>query len=365
MGCICSNNRIQADLITNSESNENNKNIFGTINGDAGYKQNFTPEFNERLVIENGNEDNQNMGNKADNELINEQDNKSKVGVSILKIDLTKSNVSESNTNNLVEIIGSGRQLENGGDNKESFVVMSKPEASSYRNSFSQIDEKIKESVNVVEVANKSSKKNLPNIPNIKSNKKKGKKASYNDEMLEIINSFRVNPQSYLDKVKDLSQYVVYSKGKLILSKKGYPKIVLYEGTKAIDSVVELIEEMKPMSKLEYQSFLEIQVPDKPEEWTKYSSLVENKTNEIMKNKIKYKMFSFHFDMSISDPEFSFLIQLIDDNGFNGVRRSHICDPELKYIAITSKLIVNAIPDTLDEKKSKDKKFCSYFCFAK
>lgn len=196
--------------------------------------------------------------------------------------------------------------------------------------------------------------------------KAKRKKKKFDSEITDIINNFRQNPSDFKEKLLGLIPYIKPYNDKIIFSKKGQPKILMNTGESAVYSVIKLIETLAPMSKLEQNKEIAIVVPPNPEHWTsQYSFFVEQKTADLKDNsKIKYNLLSFHFDLSISDPELSFLLQLVDDNSFNGLRRSHICDPEMKYIAVTYANVGVSQTDN-NEKKYKDKKFCSYFTFAK
>lgn len=272
------------------------------------------------------------------------------------------SNAISINTNKMsIPIYEIIKEKECDGDNKG--LKMSN-NAMSYSNSF---------------VGSKSERDNKDNKDNKdKETKiKKKKKKNFSDEIFEIINNFREYPHLYIPKLKEFYEFIVEKKGKSILNKKGYPKIALNKGKFAIDNVIKILEDLEPMNRLEYNTLLEIPISENPDDWTSYNKILDDKTKELLDNKtIKYNMFCFHFDLSITDPEFSLLIQLLDDTGFDGFRRNHFCDPEMKYIAITSKLI-NLVPDSVnvssigtgnldkEVKKTKDKKFCSYFCFAK
>lgn len=188
----------------------------------------------------------------------------------------------------------------------------------------------------------------------------------YSEEILKLINSFRHNPSSFVPKIKNLLNHIKNHNGKKILSIKGMPKVAMIDGKSAINNLIELLPKLEPMESLEYNKFLEIEVPEKIEEWVKFGSLVEDKTKEInMSNELKISMFSFHFDIGIPDAELSFLTQLLDDNSFKGKRRNHFCDPKMKYIAITQRCIVNLVSDLGSDEKKKEKKFCAYFCFGK
>jgi Ni,Fe-hydrogenase III small subunit len=207
-------------------------------------------------------------------------------------------------------------------------------------------------------------------VDNSTLSKVKKKKRRFDLEIVDMINDFRINPRSYVDKLLNMIDNVnKLSNNKLVYHKKGQPRIVMSTGESAIREIADYISKLNPMEKLEVRKEIAIPVPVNPDYWTNsYSMLVEDKTKELKaKSKTKYNILSFHFDLSVSDPETSLLLQLVDDNSFKGLRRSHICDPEMKYIAVTYTSINPANSDVSggDLKKPKDKKFCSYFTFAK
>lgn len=204
----------------------------------------------------------------------------------------------------------------------------------------------------------------------INQSKIKKKKRKFDIEIIEMINNFRQKPNSVIEKLKAMIGNIKVFNNKLIYHKKGQPRIVMNTGEEAILSTISFISSLPQMAKLEVRKEIAINLPPNPDHWTsRFSNLVEEKTAELKKKAgIKYSTLSFHFDLSITDPETSLLLQLVDDNSFKGSRRMHICDPEMKYIAVTYSSISSANSDISgegNEIKKKDKKFCSYFTFAK
>lgn len=360
-GCICSQNQTKNSEIKTGKIEEpslDDKRLckFGleVVNEEDTNINSREDNFHEPMYHSKVNDDkiaNNNEENIKEDEKIHNAESNFK-----------KDNAININSNKMsIPIYEIIKEKECDGDNKG--LKMSN-NAMSYSNSF--VGSKS-------ERDNKDTKENKEKETKLKKKKKK----NFSEEILEIINSFREYPHLYIPKLKEFYEFIVEKKGKSILNKKGYPKIALNKGKLAIDNVIKILENLEPMNRLEYNSLLEIPISDNPDDWTSYNKILDDKTKELLGNKtIKYNMFCFHFDLSITDPEFSLLIQLLDDTGFDGFRRNHFCDPEMKYIAITSKL-VNLVPDSAnvssigtgnlekDAKKPKDKKFCSYFCFAK
>jgi len=109
---------------------------------------------------------------------------------------------------------------------------------------------------------------------------------------------------------------------------------------------------MTPISKLDFNSSLCLNIPEKKSDWTNkelYSKLIEDKKDELNMSLIKY---NFHFDIGYLDAETSAVLQLVDDNiGFKGSRRTNILNPEARQIGISNMVI--------------GKKNCTYVLLAK
>ena len=136
---------------------------------------------------------------------------------------------------------------------------------------------------------------------------------TFSQNLFEKINNLRTNPQSYIANIEQAKKNIVKDKqGKFIYN--GSIKIGLMSGENAFNNAINILKNTKPMRKLEYNPRLK----------------VENMIN----NGISIK--SFWRDL-IKDPEISFLMMLIDDNGDNsGMRRKDLLDPNMKYIGISS-----------------------------
>ena len=342
MGCQCSkNDSINADVNTdprfykddiNSKNNVDLKDekTFRTYNNASDI--NLNNEDKQTFNLENNDKNSNN-----DEDIIDKNDNNNNDDD---EDDVTSYNKNYNmNTNNLLK------------DND--VIKMSSPKGMSYANSF------ITNKIQTID-----SNFNSSNLTITPSNPDDSIK--YNEEILKLINSFRLNPSSFIPKIKNLLNSIKNHNGKKILSIKGMPKVALIDGKAAINNLIEMLPKLEPMNVLEYNKLLEIEVPEKMEEWVKFGTLVEDKTKEInTSNELKISMFSFHFDIGIPDPELSFLTQLLDDNSFKGKRRNHFCDPKMKYIAITQRSIMNPVSDLGSDEKKKEKKFCAYFCFGK
>lgn len=239
------------------------------------------------------------------------------------------------------------------------------------------IKENSNSNIKIIELNNKKNS-DTSNINNTsKSKPKKNKKFDkFDTEIIEIINNFRESPSDFIGKLHEMTDYIKeMSNNKLVYYKKGQPKIVMNTGKEAVYNTITYIQTLSPMTRLEVNKEISIPLPCNPDDWIgKYSILVDEKTKEL-KAKANYSLLSFHFDLSITDPETSFLLQLVDDNSFKGLRRSHICDPQMKFISVTYSSYSHSNQANEDEKndnsdinlgsKKSNGKFCSYYTFAK
>lgn len=184
--------------------------------------------------------------------------------------------------------------------------------------------------------------------------KKKVKKTAdnYDDEIVIAINEFRQNPSSLIEKFEDLKTYIKWSdkSKKLLLDKKGWPKVAFTRGEEAVNDCIQFITELKPMNPLKSLKGLKIPLPENFEDVPKGH---EGPFNEL-KSKFagKYSIMGIHFDLKVPDANLALLLMILDDNQFNGIRRNNICNPEYRFIGVSSA--------NLGEKKN----FASYFVFA-
>ena len=155
---------------------------------------------------------------------------------------------------------------------------------------------------------------------------------TFSQNLFEKINNLRTNPQSYIANIEQAKKNIVKDKqGKFIYN--GSIKIGLMSGENAFNNAINILKNTKPMRKLEYNPYLTVELP-KTENEIKYKNDLRLKVENMINNGISIK--SFWRDL-IKDPEISFLMMLIDDNGDNsGMRRKDLLDPNMKYIGISS-----------------------------
>ena len=155
---------------------------------------------------------------------------------------------------------------------------------------------------------------------------------NYSKYLLEQINKIRTDPQSYIGIIEDAKNNIIRDKhGRLIYN--GKVKIALTDGEAAFNNAINFLRNVQPMNKLEYNPYIAVELP-KSENELKYKNDLTLKIENMIKNGISVK--SYWRDV-IKDPEISFLMMIIDDNGINsGMRRRDLLDPNMKYIGISS-----------------------------
>ena len=118
----------------------------------------------------------------------------------------------------------------------------------------------------------------------------------------------------------------------------GKIRVALNAGESSFDEAIEFLKELSPMEPLIYNQMLTVNPPMTEEEMLDKNDL--SKKVDIMTN-MGVNIRSFWRDI-IKDPEISFLLMIIDDNGIKqGMRRKDILTPYMKYIGISSTEINN------------------------
>jgi len=155
---------------------------------------------------------------------------------------------------------------------------------------------------------------------------------NYSKYLLEQINKIRIDPQSYIGIIEDAKNNIIRDKhGRLIYN--GKVKIVLTDGEAAFNNAINFLRNVQPMNKLEYNPYITVELP-KSENELKSKNDLTLKIENMIKNGISVK--SYWRDV-IKDPEISFLMMIVDDNGVkSGMRRKDLLDPNMKYIGISS-----------------------------
>ena len=176
------------------------------------------------------------------------------------------------------------------------------------------------------------------NINNNEQNPKQDMNAAaspsdnYSRYLLEQINKIRVDPQAFIGVIEDAKANIEKHRyGGFIY--KGKIKIALSEGEPAFDEAIEFLKNTETMEILEFSPELTVQLPQNENE-LKNSSDLRTKVENMLNEGISIK--SYWRDV-IRDPEISFLLMIVDDNGARkGMRRKDILNPKMKYIGISS-----------------------------
>ena len=176
-----------------------------------------------------------------------------------------------------------------------------------------------------------------PNINNNEQNPKQDMNAAaspndnYSRYILEQINKIRVDPQSFIGVIEDAKANIEKHRyGGFIY--KGKIKIALSEGEPAFDEAIEFLKNTETMEILEFSPELTVQLPQNENE-LKDSSDLRSKVENMLNEGISIK--SYWRDV-IRDPEISFLMMIVDDNGARrGMKRKDILNPRMKYIGIS------------------------------
>ena len=155
---------------------------------------------------------------------------------------------------------------------------------------------------------------------------------NYSKYLLEQINKIRTDPQSYIGIIEDAKNNIIKDKqGRLIYN--GKIKIALTDREAAFNNAINYLKRVQPMNKLEFNPYITVELP-KTENELKYKNDLTLKIENMINNGINVK--SYWRDV-IKDPEISFLMMIVDDNGIkSGMRRKDLLDPNMKYIGISS-----------------------------
>ena len=160
---------------------------------------------------------------------------------------------------------------------------------------------------------------------------------NYSRYFLAQINKIRSEPQSFIGVIEDSKSNITKDRfGRIIYN--GKIRVALNAGESSFDEAIEYLKELSPMEPLIYNQMLTVNPPMTEEEMLDKNDL--SKKVDIMTN-MGVNIRSFWRDI-IKDPEISFLLMIIDDNGIKqGMRRKDILTPYMKYIGISSTEINN------------------------
>jgi hypothetical protein len=155
---------------------------------------------------------------------------------------------------------------------------------------------------------------------------------NYSCYFLSQINKIRTEPQSFIGVIEDSKANIIKDHlGRLIYN--GKIKVCLNTGEAAFDEAIQFLKELEPMEPLIYNPQITINPPLNGDDILDKDDL--NKKIKAMMN-LGFNFRSYWRDV-IKDPEISFLLMIIDDNGIkSGMKRKDILCPYVKYIGISS-----------------------------
>ena len=155
---------------------------------------------------------------------------------------------------------------------------------------------------------------------------------NYSCYFLSQINKIRTEPQSFIGVIEDSKANIIKDHlGRIIYN--GKIKVCLNTGEAAFDEAIQFLKELEPMEPLIYNPQITINAPLNEDYILDKDDL--NKKIKAMMN-LGFNFRSYWRDV-IKDPEISFLLMIVDDNGIkSGMKRKDILCPYVKYIGISS-----------------------------
>lgn len=160
---------------------------------------------------------------------------------------------------------------------------------------------------------------------------------SFSAYIYDHINSVRLNPKSLIPVIQEgiskIKMKTVNNVDRIIFDSN--VKVALHKGQSAFEDAINYLNNIESIPPLIFDSNICVQVPESENE-LKDKEYIKSKVNEMIENGISI---STYWRDIIKDPETSFLLMVIDDNGKDFLRRSDIFNKDYKRIGITSKLI--------------------------
>lgn len=159
----------------------------------------------------------------------------------------------------------------------------------------------------------------------------------FSEILIQEFNLVRSDPINYADKIEMMIKYIKpnYERKRssaFIFRKPGFDKVGLPSGEDGFKNTIDILKKSQKLNELQWCDEIRIPLPEGIEDFNKeiLQKIILTKRNELNGN---YPNFSVNIDV-ISDPETSALLQIVDDNTFQGQRRETILDPKFKYIAV-------------------------------
>ena len=211
-------------------------------------------------------------------------------------------------------------------------------------------------------------KSDYENMPKINSNLKI---TNYCQKVFYLINKIRTNPSQFADFVISSQQYIKEIDDKIIFDHK--IKVALNQGKIMFLECAEYLRKLQPMEELIFNDDIVLECPTEPNN-IKDINYFKQKVIEKREN----QSIEAYFKDSISEPEISVLLFIVDDSIKNPKKkREAVLNPKFKYIGISA---TDDITETKNEDINKDMgnsggnnknggknntkpPFCAYFSF--
>jgi hypothetical protein len=156
-------------------------------------------------------------------------------------------------------------------------------------------------------------------------------------EMVKEFNLVRTQPKLYQEKIKKFASFLKYDNNlnKTYFDIPNMTKINFIKGKEAFDNTIDILDIVNNLEILVLRQDLKFPFPaDNPPSCNDKDYLTKNFLEMNIKLKDRYCIKGFHYDININNPEYSTLMQVIDDTNSNGQRRSPIIDKDIKYVGI-------------------------------
>ena len=197
------------------------------------------------------------------------------------------------------------------------------------------------------------------------------KLTNYVKKLYYLINNIRTNPSKFADIINSSQKYIREIGDRVIFDKK--IKVALNEGKKMFSECEEYLRKISPMEELIFSDDIVIECPTDPNSIKDMDYFKQ----KVLEKKESQKIEAYFKD-SISEPEMSFLLIIVDDSVKNPKKkREAVLNPNFKYIGISSTEDVSESKnqDGIAEKGNKNiennnnnngiikSPFCAYFSF--
>ena len=155
---------------------------------------------------------------------------------------------------------------------------------------------------------------------------------NYPNDVFELINKIRNNPESFIKDIENAITNIQKYKNKLIYN--GNIKIYLNKGEKMFKEAIECLRKTKSMKPLVFNKDIGIEMPSEEE----YKNDKDIFRKKILKEK-KIKNIERYYREAIKDPYTGVLMMIVDDTIKNqGEKRITILNPVLNKVYINCKM---------------------------